>query len=156
MFSPSFGSPTELTHLSDRARRGSFAHDWNFVTASLPGLSPCDRSSWSWKQWQGPAGQLSTHRQWHTRTLLSFPTHLQAYIKQEINCLKWKHSKTPTKQLKTNSKLKKFHFFHALKKVIKIFVKYSFFKKNLHSKKCLYVVFDIYQTSISSAYFFQM
>ena len=69
---------SQQTHLNDRASRGSSAHDWNFETASLPGLSPCDRSSWSWKQWQGPAERWLAHRQWHTRTPLFFPTHLLA------------------------------------------------------------------------------
>ena len=66
------------THLIDLAWRDRIAHGWNFEIASLPGQSPYDRSSWSWKQWQGPVARSSTHRQWHTRTLLFFPTHLLA------------------------------------------------------------------------------
>ena len=65
-------------HLNDQACKDSSGHGWNFVTASLPGLSPCDRSSWSWKQWQEPEVRWSARRQWHTRTLLFFPTHLLA------------------------------------------------------------------------------
>ena len=66
------------THLIDLAWRDRIGHGWNFEIASLPGQSPYDRSSWSWKQWQGPEARSSTHRQWHTRTLLFFPTHLLA------------------------------------------------------------------------------
>ena len=69
---------TSETHLIDQAYTDSFAHGWNFEIASLLGQSPCDRSSWSWKQWQAPGVRWSAHRQWHTRTLLFFPTHLLA------------------------------------------------------------------------------
>ena len=73
------------SHLSDQACMDSSGHGWNFVTASLPGLSPCDRSSWSWKQWQAPGARSSARRQWHTRTLLFFPTHLLACMFSKIH-----------------------------------------------------------------------
>ena len=73
------------SHLSDQAYMDSSGHGWNFVTASLPGLSPCDRSSWSWKQWQAPGARSSARRQWHTRTLLFFPTHLLACMFSKIH-----------------------------------------------------------------------
>ena len=79
------------THLIDLAWRDRIGHGWNFEIASLPGQSPYDRSSWSWKQWQGPEARSSTHRQWHTRTLLFFPTHLLACMFSKIHNINTNH-----------------------------------------------------------------
>ena len=66
------------THLNCPACMGNYGHGWSSATAFLPDQSLCGRSSWSWKQWQAPAARSSAHRQWHTGTLLFFPTHLLA------------------------------------------------------------------------------
>ena len=72
------GVTVTATHLNCPACMGNYGHGWSSATAFLPDQSLCGRSSWSWKQWQAPAARSSAHRQWHTGTLLFFPTHLLA------------------------------------------------------------------------------
>ena len=72
------GVNANSTHLNCQAYKGNYGHGWNSATAFLPDQSLCGRSSWSWKQWQAPEARSSAHRQWHTGTLLFFPTHLLA------------------------------------------------------------------------------